>query len=176
MKLQVHKASQFQVKGRETVPSSLSIPTRLLHLVSIQPALDLWVFHYFCPSWPVHLAICYISLSADWIIRPIDCAIFCMASNFIISFPALIHLPLRSHLLMFDRSTEVQQAGNEKSMLYNLLQLHMPGCSIYLVANIAATHRPWLTWWTKSCNIYKLTEGPIISWFDFSWLLGVHPC
>jgi hypothetical protein len=79
--------------------------------VSIQPALDLWVFHYFCPSWPVHSAICYISLSAGWIIRPIDCAIFCMASNFIISFPTLIHLPLRSHLLMFDRSTELQQAG-----------------------------------------------------------------
>jgi hypothetical protein len=99
-----------------------------------------------------------------------------MASNFIISFPALIHLPLRSHLLMFDRSTELQQAGNEKSMLYTLLQLHMLCCNIYLVTNNAATHRTWLTSWTKSCNIYKLTEGHIISWCDFSWLLGVHPC
>jgi hypothetical protein len=42
---------------------------------------------------------------------------------------------------MFDRSTELQQAGNEKSMLYTLLQLHMLCCSIYLVANIAATHK-----------------------------------
>jgi hypothetical protein len=28
-------------------------------------------------------------------------------------------------------------------MLYTLLQLHMPCCSIYLVANIAATHKTW---------------------------------